>query len=366
MLQVLALVVDCARRRMAVQIPHRWCHFRGYAASAASGVSQAASDGRTARNTGSWHVRHAPTVRRRRSGFALVDSVVVFAKTKERIHLAPWYTKRRFDLIELAMIVGAVALTVALSFRASQARLGYVLYSAAQEGNWLREQYGPGRYSQGEEEWIVRDYFQDRHDGFFVDVGANHYRYNSNTFYLDTRLGWSGLAIDPQPDFATDYRRYRPRTRFFSFFISDTSNTDAQLYVVDGAPLVASQDQGFAERLGSETKNPIVDARAVTVPTIRLSDLLDQAGVSHFDFLSVDVELAEPKVLAGFDIERFHPSLVCIEAHTKVRQQVLDYFCSHGYVLLGKYLRADLLNLYFAPLSAVRATAPTTRPGAPK
>jgi hypothetical protein len=41
---------------------------------------------------------------------------------------------------------------------------------------------------------------------------------------------------------------------------------------------------------------------------------------------------------------------VCIEAQPLVRQQILNYFADHGYVLLGRYLRADTWNLYFAPL----------------
>ena len=93
----------------------------------------------------------------------------------------------------------------------------------------------------------------------------------------------------------------------------------------------------------------------MTVPTIRLTDLLTRAGVSHIDLLSVDVELAEPKVLAGFDIDRFKPALVCIEAHPQVRQRILDYFAAHGYVAVGRYLRADLQNLYFTPLGLADA-----------
>ena len=65
---------------------------------------------------------------------------------------------------------------------------------------------------------------------------------------------------------------------------------------------------------------------------------------------SIDVELHEPQVLAGFDIERFRPSLVCIEAHPEVRQAILDYFAHHHYVVEAKYLRADTQNLYFKPL----------------
>jgi hypothetical protein len=64
----------------------------------------------------------------------------------------------------------------------------------------------------------------------------------------------------------------------------------------------------------------------------------------------MDIELAEPKALRGFDIDRFKPELVCIEAHEEVRQQILDYFARHGYVVVGRYLRADTQNLYFTPL----------------
>ena len=103
--------------------------------------------------------------------------------------------------------------------------------------------------------------------------------------------------------------------------------------------------------------------QAVSVPTIRLTDLLDKAGVTHIELLSVDVELAEPKVLAGFDIRRFKPSLVCIEAQPEVRQFILDYFASNGYVLVGRYLRADLQNLYFAP-AELGADLPTAVPKA--
>jgi hypothetical protein len=55
-------------------------------------------------------------------------------------------------------------------------------------------------------------------------------------------------------------------------------------------------------------------------------------------------------VLAGFDIDRFQPTFVCIEAHPEVRQAILDYFAEHRYVLVGKYLRIDQKNLYFSPL----------------
>ena len=208
---------------------------------------------------------------------------------------------------------------------------------------YLEAAYGPSRYSQFAEEWIVRDFFQDRRGGTFVDVGANHYRDSSTTYYLEQHLGWSGLAIEPLAEFAADYKAHRPATVFLPFFVSDVSDARAKMYVLDAHTVVSSSDKAFTERTG---KNP----REIEVPTITLNDLLQKQGMEKIDFLSMDIELSEPKALAGFDVERYRPELVCIEAHSEVRQQILDYFARHGYVIVGKYLPADEHNLYFMPL----------------
>jgi FkbM family methyltransferase len=214
---------------------------------------------------------------------------------------------------------------------------------SAYEAEFFRQRYGPAHYSEREEEWMIRDYFQDRRDGVFVDVGANHYRATSKTYYLESKLGWSGLAIEPQREFAADYAKYRPRTKFLPFFISDESNRTARLFILDRMRPVASSDRDFVQKFGDPDE-------VRDVPTITLTDLLKAEGVRRIDFLSMDIELHEPQALKGFDIDRFRPSLVCVEALLPVRQQILDYFARHAYVVVGKYMWVDLENLYFAPI----------------
>ena len=43
------------------------------------------------------------------------------------------------------------------------------------------------------------------------------------------------------------------------------------------------------------------------------------------------------------------PRLVCIEAHPRVRQEILDYFAAQNYRVVAKYLRLDVNNLWFVP-----------------
>ena len=201
-------------------------------------------------------------------------------------------TPRGLLLLILCLITGSVAALATYRLVGRPAADSNALPRGAV---YLEAAYGPTRYSQFAEEWIIRDFFQDRRGGVFVDVGANHYRDASTTYYLEKNLGWSGLAIEPLAQFEADYKRYRPKTMFAPFFVSDVSDETAKMYVLDAHTVVSSADRKFTERTGA---NP----REVTVPTITLNDLLPRHGISRIDFLSMDIELSEPKALAGFDI----------------------------------------------------------------
>lgn len=239
--------------------------------------------------------------------------------------------------LRLTVLVAGVALAAAAAARS---------IAPDPEYEFFKRTYGPDRNSQYAEEWLIRDFFRDERGGFFLDVGSYEYQRYSNTYYLEQTLGWSGIAIDAQEEFADGFRTHRPRTRFFAFFVADRSDEFAPLFVPAGNRLVASSQKAFSDRYASS-------GEARKVHTITLNDLLQRAGVAAIDFLSMDIELAEPGALAGFEIERYRPHLVCVEAHPEIRQQLLDYFSSHRYRVVGRYLRADPHNLWFAPDSAV-------------
>jgi FkbM family methyltransferase len=217
----------------------------------------------------------------------------------------------------------------------------------------FRAQYGPNHNTEHYEEWFIRDFFADRRNGVFLDVGANHHQQSSKTYYLESQLGWSGIAIDPLKQFEEGYRQYRPRTKFFPLFVSDKSDQTAKLYVLRNNTLVSSSNESFTRAFG-------VPDEVRTVPTVALNDLLEREHVTKIDFLSMDIELHEPQALSGFDIRRYKPSLVCIEGLLPNRQKLLDYFTRNGYVLVGKYLWVDRENMYFMPLQMSAPKGSTT------
>jgi FkbM family methyltransferase len=249
----------------------------------------------------------------------------------------------KLNVIELAMWAAFIAtLAYIAGVGRTQERLRAFISSDNVEAESLAKTYGPSHYSEHVEEWILKDFFKNRRDGVFVEVGANHHQRSSNTYYLEHALGWSGVAIEPQVKFAAGYREYRPRTTFVPLFISDVSNQRAVLYVTDKNDSVASGNREFTELWGATTPTPAT--------TSTLDDVLDRLKIERIDFMSMDIELAEPQALAGFSIRRFNPELVAVEAHLPVRQQILDYFVQHNYVPVGRYWRADAHNIWFAPV----------------
>ena len=167
---------------------------------------------------------------------------------------------------------------------------------------------GEKRYSQFDEELIIRHFFRDRRSGFFLDVGSGPPERNSTTYYLEKHLGWAGIGIDALPEYAAEYQRVRPGTRFFNYIVTDHSGGVESFYRVPNAPGLSSvtQNRVFHGR--------VLESAEILIPTITLNDLLAQNQVARVDFLSMDIEGSAPAALAGFDLERFHPELVCIEA----------------------------------------------------
>jgi FkbM family methyltransferase len=207
---------------------------------------------------------------------------------------------------------------------------------------------GQKLYSQDDEELVIRDFFRDRRGGFFLDVGAGHWQRDSTTLYLEERLGWSGVAIDALAEYAEDYRRHRPRTAFVNRLITDKARGPQKFYRAESYPEVSSVSKQLAEKQSRELADGGA-VRELEVATSTLDEVLDGQGVKAIDFLSMDIEEHEPAALAGFDIERFHPAFVCVEAHAPVRDLLWRYFRRHGYVRQDQYLAWDSANWYFAP-----------------
>lgn len=199
-------------------------------------------------------------------------------------------------------------------------------------------------YSSGNEEVVIRDFFQDRRDGFFLDVGCLTPIANNNTYYLEEQLGWSGLAVDALAAYEKAWKQTRPKSRFFAFAVTKRAGETVPFYTSRSRPNKSSLNR---KSVMVFDRNPI----EIQVPTITLNKLLDDNGVTKVDFVSIDISGSELDALEGFDLGRFKPDLVAvIMPRAQVnRKSLQQYFTRRGYARLDRYTAHGSFNWFYAP-----------------
>jgi FkbM family methyltransferase len=164
-------------------------------------------------------------------------------------------------------------------------------------------------FSQEGEDMILREIFQSKEKGFYVDIGAYHPTRFSNTNYFYQK-GWSGINIEPSPDGFLLFEKERTRDINLNFGISD-QKSEINFYVFD-EPALNTFDSGRVEYLKSNSPYRII--RTIPVKVDRLDNLLNQySTTTTIDFMNIDVEWHESVVLQSNDWSKFKPKIILLE-----------------------------------------------------
>ncbi len=206
--------------------------------------------------------------------------------------------------------------------------------------------YAPS-FSAAGEDMILRHLLgSDKQNGFYVDVGAFHPVRSSNTYFFYL-YGWRGINIEPRPGSKKLFDKVRPKDINLEVGIS-RERGETTYYFIGEDSSMNSFSRDFLEQMGllDEVK------QRLSVPVLPLSDVLDQylPKGQRIDFMNVDVEGHDLKVLESNDWDRFRPRIVVVEDGEidATKSNIVDLMKLNGYetcvqnvIILGK------LNEYF-------------------
>ncbi len=199
------------------------------------------------------------------------------------------------------------------------------------------------------EERLVELFFTDVKQGTFIEVGANDPRRFSQTWHLE-QLGWRGLLIEPIPELCDLLRAERPSSTVVQAACSAPEKVGtAQFHV--------AKAHGQSTLAPGEANVGVEFDRTVDVAVRTLDDIIDDAGITELDFISIDVEGVQLDVLRGFDIPRHQPKLLLIEDH-------LHDMDTHRHITRAGYRlvkRTGLNNWYVPPDVECFLTSPVER-----
>ena len=195
-----------------------------------------------------------------------------------------------------------------------------------------------------EEKLLIRDYFDNKKKGVFVEVGANEpVSPYSQSWHLENILDWNGILVEPNPILAEQAIKHRAKSIVYQCACVSTDNQgDLSLFI----PLMDNVEVTGHAALGKNIDDfAYSNHKEVTVPTRTLNSILLASGINQVDFLSIDVEGAELEVLNGFDIQKYRPKLILLEdKHVYLSKHRL--LKENGYELVKR----TTLNCWYIPI----------------
>ena len=185
------------------------------------------------------------------------------------------------------------------------------------------------------EQDLIKSFFKNKANGFFIDVGANDPFLNSQSFHLE-QLGWRGLLIEPLPNYYDLLKKYRSNKVIMCACSSPENHLKKLPLKV--ADVYSTLENNLIAR--GESSNEILE-----VETKTLNSILEENDVGrYFELLSIDVEGHEMELFKGLSLDKWKPQLILLEDHVTDHKKH-NYMRKNGYQLL---LRTGL-NSWYVP-----------------
>lgn len=205
-------------------------------------------------------------------------------------------------------------------------------------------------YSQeGQDKFLETNVFKGYKNGVFVDVGAHDGVSLNNTLYFEKNNQWTGINVEPIPKIFDKLVVNRPNCININCAVSN-NNGNAEFICNTGytemlSGLKTEYDPQHFVRLNNEIKQHGGNTETITVNTKKLETILDDNGIKHIHYLSIDVEGAEFEVIKSINFDKVFIDVIGFENNYDKRSfPIVQYLFKKGYFIRHKSLDIFMIH----------------------
>ena len=160
----------------------------------------------------------------------------------------------------------------------------------------------------GEDKKIVKLFHKDK-KGIYLDLGCFHPIRQNNT-YLLYRLGWAGINIDLNPLSIELFDLARPNDINICAAVSNKKSTETLYFdhSLSSVNTISKRHLIFLKRALGLNK-----LKKRKIRTTTLTNILKKNKIRKIDFMNIDIEDSELKVLKTINFNYFNIKVICIE-----------------------------------------------------
>ena len=173
-------------------------------------------------------------------------------------------------------------------------------------------------YSQFGEDLIINNFFGN-FVGTYVDIGCYHPIKYSNTALLHKK-GWSGTNIDLNKTSIDFFNACRKNDLNITACLSDKIE-EVEVYMDSEFSALNSINKNNIKKFG------LKNLKKKRVQTTLFNKLIKK----NFDFLNIDCEGNDLKILKTIDLKKFTPKIINIEVSKDNKKQIYEYLNFYGY-----------------------------------
>lgn len=167
-----------------------------------------------------------------------------------------------------------------------------------------------------QDQFVYENFFKNKTNGFFLDIGASDGIEYSNTYFFEKELGWKGICVEPRDQAFKDLTNNRDCI-CIKGCISEQEGTAQFLEVLGYAELLSGvydkYDPRHVARINSELVSHGGSKRIIEVKCYNINKILHEHGVTHIDYLSLDTEGGELEILKSIDFETITVDVIDVE-----------------------------------------------------
>lgn len=150
----------------------------------------------------------------------------------------------------------------------------------------------------------------------YLDIGANHPAYISNSYYFYMR-GSQGVCVEPNPALYKKIRQARPRDKVINVGVGIDEQKEADFYLfpayADGLGTFSKKEAEYWGEIGMEGLGKIHYEQVIRMPLQTINAIIRDNFDRCPDFISIDVEGLDLQILKTLDFDSFQPLVLCVE-----------------------------------------------------
>jgi FkbM family methyltransferase len=184
--------------------------------------------------------------------------------------------------------------------------------------------------------WVINEAFDHKEKGYFVEIGsADGIRIN-NTYLLEKCYQWSGICIETNPIYFEQLKRNRSAICLNVCVDGREKEIDFICDDLHGGII----DEDTDNRKKENIKN--VEVRRLRTKT--LANILEEHKAPEvIDYLSIDVEGAETRILADFPFNKYTFNSMTIELPSEFLHNLL---IEQGYIWVTMIPGLDIFYIH--------------------